>query len=184
MNFDQLVRNRFSSPLIIAAVALLPACGSVPGKASPDDPAGNFSQVSPALYRGGRPDAPGIQSLVRLKVKTIVDLEDDDEAIASEKTWAAAAGIKFVSKPMNGLERPSDGEVNDILANINDAANQPVFVHCMQGRDRTGLIVALYRVFSENWTPKEAHDEMMALGFNSILLAMNHYFEDKTHWDD
>jgi protein tyrosine/serine phosphatase len=85
---------------------------------------------------------------------------------------------------MDGLATPNDAEVNAILATISDPASQPVFVHCMQGRDRTGLIIALYRVIYEHWTPKDAHDEMMAHGFNSILLAMNGYFEAKTHWED
>lgn len=147
--------------VLVAAVAL-PACSGPPSKASPNDPAGNFSQVSPVLYRGGRPDQPGVQILAQMGIKTIIDLENDDGVIATERGWAQAAGLNFISEPMNAMETPRDGEVNDILAKINDPALQPVFVHCMQGRDRTGLIVALYRVIAEGWTPKDAHDEMQA----------------------
>jgi len=168
--------------LMLAVAALWPACASVPGKASPDDPAGNFAVVSPGVYRGGRPDQPGVARLVELGVRTIVDLEDDDEAIDAERGWALANRLTFISQPMNGLDTPDDGQVNRTLAQI--AGDQPVFVHCMQGKDRTGLIIALYRVLYEGWTPKAAHDEMMAHGYNSILLSMNHYFEEKTGWDD
>jgi protein tyrosine/serine phosphatase len=170
----------FLIPLGLALAAS--GCGSVPAKSNPNDPAGNFLQVSPGIYRGGRPDQPGIDALVKLGVKTIIDLEDDDEAIAAERGWAEQAGITFLSQPMNGLDSPDDHEVDETLARI--SADQPVFVHCMQGHDRTGLIIALYRVFYQGWTPQAAHDEMMADGFNSILLAMNHYFEEKTGWDD
>ncbi len=163
---------------------LAPACGGVPPKASPNDPAGNFSQVTQGIYRGGRPDQPGVEVLAKMGVKTIIDLENDDAAIAAERGWAQAVGINHISEPMNGLETPNTTEVNDILAKMADPANQPLFVHCMQGHDRTGLLVALYRVEKEGWTPKDAHDEMMALGFNSLLMAMNHYFETKTGWDD
>lgn len=168
--------------LMLAVAALWPACGSVPQKASPADPAGNFAVVSPGVYRGGRPDQAGVAQLAKLGVRTIVDLEDDDEAIAAERGWAAAAGIAFISQPMNGLETPDDGQVNRTLAAIDDG--KPVFVHCMQGKDRTGLIIALYRVTFERWTPQAAHAEMMDHGFNSILMSMNHYFEEKTGWDD
>jgi protein tyrosine/serine phosphatase len=168
----------------VAACALLPACGSVPAKASPNDPAGNFSQVDSAVYRGGRPDQAGVQVLAQMGVKTIMDLENDDEAIAAEKTWAEAAGITFISHQMNGMAEPDDNQVNDTLAKIGDPANQPVFVHCMQGKDRTGLIIALYRVIYDGWAPKDAHDEMLAHGYNTILMAMDDYFEAKTHWDD
>jgi protein tyrosine/serine phosphatase len=171
--------KRLLAPLL--ATAALSAC-NVPAKTNPGDPSGNFAQVSQGIYRGGRPDQPGIDALVKLGVKTIVDLENDDAAVAAERGWAEQAGIQFISRPMNGLETPNDQQVDDILSKIN--ADQPVFVHCMQGHDRTGLIVALYRVFYEGWTPKDAHDEMMARGFNSVLVAMNHYFEEKTGWDD
>ncbi len=169
---------------LTAALTLLPACGGVPAKASPSDPAGNFSQVSPTVYRGGRPDQPGVEALQQLGVKTIIDLEDDDNAVNTERGWAQQAGLNFIHEPMNGLETPRDAEVDDILAKMNDPALQPVYVHCMEGVDRTGLIIALYRVIIEGWAPKDAHYEMMAHGFKSILMAMNHYFEEKTNWDD
>jgi protein tyrosine/serine phosphatase len=179
-----LVKRPTVTFLLFAALTTLPACGSVPDKASPNDPSGNFSQVTPNLYRGGRPDQAGIDVLKKMGVKTIIDLENDDQAVATEQGWAQQAGLFFIHEPMNGIETPRDGEVNDILSKINDPALQPVFVHCMQGKDRTGLIIALDRVFHQSWTPKDAHDEMMALGFNSLLIAMNHYFEEKTGWDD
>jgi protein tyrosine/serine phosphatase len=167
----------------LLVAALTSSCNNVPGKRSQSDPSGNFSEVSPGIYRGGRPDQPGVEvDLPKLGVKTIIDLENDDEAIANEKGWAEKAGITFVSRPMNGMATPDDKEVTDILAQID--ADKPVFVHCMQGQDRTGLIVALYRVFYEKWTPKEAHDEMIALGFHKILIAMHSYFENRTHWED
>lgn len=177
--------ERFLSAALLCAVsASFSACGGVPAKASPNDPAGNFSQVTPNLYRGGRPDAAGIDVLKQMGVRTIIDLENDDQAVATEQTWAQNDGLNFIHEPMNGIETPRDAEVDDILSKLSDPTLQPIFVHCMQGHDRTGLIVALYRVFAQGWTPKDAHDEMMALGYNSMLIAMNHYFENRTHWDD
>jgi protein tyrosine/serine phosphatase len=169
--------------LALSLLAILPACGGVPPKASPTDPAGNFSEVSPGIYRSGRPDQTGVEdALVKLGVKTIIDLENDDAAIAAERGWAQRAGINFISEPMNGLDTPNDKEVNDILAKI--SSDQPVLVHCMEGHDRTGLIIALYRVLYEHWAPKAAHDEMMARGYNGLLISMNQYFENKTGWSD
>ena len=170
--------------LLILTSLVLGACGSVPAKSSPNDPAGNFSQVENGLYRSGRPDQPGITVLQQMGVKTIMDLENDDAAVAAEKGWAEAAGITFINHPMNGMNTPDDAQVDDTLAKIADPANQPVLVHCMQGHDRTGLIIALHRVIADGWTPQAAHDEMLALGYNTMLTNMEHYFEKKTNWKD
>lgn len=175
--------KRFWSIPAVAAVALLTACGTVPNKASPNDPAGNFYQVTPTLYRGGRPDQVGVGVLEQMGIKTIIDLENDDDAVAHEAEWAKLAQLNFIHEPMNGLEKPRDRQVNEILGMIDDPALQPVYVHCMEGVDRTGLIIALHRVLSEGWTPKAAHAEMKAHGFKSILIAMDHYFKKKTNWD-
>ena len=70
---------------------------------------------------------------------------------------------------MVGIETPNDNEVDDILAKMGDPSLQPVYVHCTEGVDRTGLIIALYRVIEQGWAPKDAHDEMMAHGFKSLI---------------
>jgi protein tyrosine/serine phosphatase len=176
--------KKFLATRVVPILLFAAGCGSVPTKASPADPAGNFSQVSDGVYRSGRPDEAGVTAWKNMGGVAIIDLEDDDAAIAAERGWAEAAGLKFYSHPMNGLDSPDNGEVDWILAQIGDTTNQPVLVHCMEGKDRTGLIIALYRVIYEGWTPQAAHDEMMAHGFNSILIAMNNFFESKTGWSD
>ncbi|HUV86117.1 MAG TPA: hypothetical protein VMX79_03305, partial [bacterium] len=49
-------------------------------------------------------------------------------------------------------------------------ARRPVFVHCHAGVDRTGFVVAAYRVKVEGWTPEKAYEEMARLGFHSFLF--------------
>jgi protein tyrosine/serine phosphatase len=74
--------------------------------------------------------------------------------------------------------------VNQIEAIMADHARRPIFVHCQQGEDRTGLIVGLYRVETEHWSPAAAYREMIAKGFHKILFFLNHYYEERTGWED
>lgn len=92
--------------------------------------------------------------------------------------------MRIISKPMSGFWSPNDLEVNAILAIVGDAGNYPLFIHCEHGQDRTGLIVGLYRVFQEGWTPAAAYAEMKAIGFHPELVFLNHYFEEKTGFED
>ena len=69
-----------------------------------------------------------------------------------------------------------------------------VFIHCQHGKDRTGLLAALYRVKYQGWTPEQAHKEWAALGHSGMLDTlftgkMDNYFwkasaaaSPKTDW--
>ena len=167
---------------------LLASCG--------DPPAGsieNFHEVRTGLFRGGHPDAAGVAFLQTLGVKTIVDLEiangieADDDDISSELANAASNGITVLRFPMSAFDSPDDEfdqTIDDIMSKLADPSLAPIYVHCAHGQDRTGLVIALERVIDEGWSPKAAHDEMLALGFHPIFFGLDHYFEEKTGWED
>jgi len=172
-------------PLAVLAAAL--ACGGALPEPSADasqDLAPPIELVSAGVYRGRRPDQATLQSLKALGVRTILNLEDDRGAVAREKNAVAALGMSFISEPMSGFWWPNDGEVNQIEAIMADTARRPIFVHCLHGEDRTGLVVGLFRVFTQHWKPADAYKEMIAKGFHKVLFLLNHYYEEKTGWDD
>jgi protein tyrosine/serine phosphatase len=59
---------------------------------------------------------------------------------------------------------------------------QPIFVHCAHGQDRTGLVIGLERVLIEQQAPQAAHDEMVKIGFHTMFIGLESYFERKTNW--
>ena len=141
-----------------------------------------FAEVDQHLvYRGAQPTNEGIDLLAKMKVKTVISLRNErDDQIHDEEEYVRKQGMGFVSVPLNGISTPRDSDIEKVLRIMADPKAQPVFVHCMQGQDRTGLVVALYRVFVQGWAPKDAYSEMMDLGFKKVLVKLKHYFEDKT----
>jgi protein tyrosine/serine phosphatase len=65
--------------------------------------------------------------------------------------------------------------VRKAVALMADPANQPVFVHCRQGRDRTGVVVAVYRMEIDGWSREEAEEEMQAYGFHDVWFRMKSF---------
>ena len=65
---------------------------------------------------------------------------------------------------MASYRKPDEHEVQAILSAVEEPQNQPIFVHCQHGENRTGLIMGLYRVQYEHWTPEAAYQEMIADG--------------------
>lgn len=134
----------------------------------------NYGKVSDKLYRGAQPDAEGIQNLKRLGVKLIVNLRMSGEAWKDEASLAEAAGIQYTNFPMSGFARPSEDQIRQILALFESAAD-PVFVHCLHGCDRTGTVVACYRIQHDHWSPSLALREARKYGIAWVEFRMKRF---------
>lgn len=141
-----------SPPAAVATTQALASPRDVPGLP-------NFAQVSSALYRGAQPDSRGFQKLKEMGVKTIVDLRGQ-----SHRDEVEALGLKYVHIPTDVLHI-EDAKVLEFLRVVNDPANQPVFVHCSRGADRTGCYVAAYRMVEEGWSEQDAEAELPRFHF-------------------
>ncbi len=93
----------------------------------------------------------------------------------SEKKAVEAAGMKSVEIPIGMLNHGDLKKVDKIVAIMADSANRPVFVHCKLGQDRTGLVVAVYRLKMEGWPLELAETEMESFGFNGIWVNLRHF---------
>jgi uncharacterized protein (TIGR01244 family) len=138
----------------------------------------HFHQVNPTFYRGAQPTQSGIQSLARQGVKAIINLRAADERNTAEKQWVEAAGLRYFTVPLNGRARPTDAQVQDVLSLIEAPENQPVFLHCKRGKDRTGTIVACYRIAHDQWTGEKALAEAKSLRLAWLELGMKNYIGD------
>ena len=138
----------------------------------------NFEKVNNQLYRGGQPKAEGFVELKKLGIQTVIYLRGDDDKALKERAAAESAGLRFMSVPLNNWKRPSVADVEKILAMINDAGNQPVFVHCKRGSDRTGTVIAVYRMSHDGWDAKRAGDEAEHFGIGWWQFAMRDFIND------
>jgi protein tyrosine/serine phosphatase len=138
----------------------------------------NFHRVDASLYRGGQPAEGGIERLKALGIRTIVNLRYERALNVAEEAEARAAGLLYYNVPMYGLTRPPDEKVKRALALINDPKNQPVFVHCAAGSDRTGAIVACYRIERSQWTAESAIREAMSYGMMRAEVAKRAFVKD------
>jgi protein tyrosine/serine phosphatase len=175
-----LSRSRFASlACVLLAVCLLAVLGrsdEPESKARPADWAAkldrpglpNLHKVSDGLYRGAQPTAEGIRELEKLGVKTIICLRDKH----SDKEILGDSKIALENIPVKTW-KPNDEQVIRFLKIVNDKKNQPVFVHCQHGADRTGTMCAIYRITVDGWTKKKALDEMTKGGFNYHAIWTN-----------
>src|SRR5262245_37440947 len=128
----------------------------------------NLYKIEDGLYRGAQPTAAGFQELAALGVKTVLNVAGgagDDGLIAKDS-------LKLAHVPMRawGLR---DDRVLEALRVMADPANRPLLIHCQHGADRTGALVALYRVVVQGWTKEKAVLEMNQGGYHHSALWRN-----------
>jgi tyrosine-protein phosphatase SIW14 len=138
-------------------------------------------EVAPNIYRGSRPeDLKDLLQLKEMGIKTIYNLFTDRNEREWETRLAEAMGMRVVEVPINPWLPVSDEKVNFLLAEIQKPENQPVYLHCRHGKDRTGLVFGLFRVEVQGWDPREAYTEMREIGFTPWLVFLEHYYWKRT----
>lgn len=138
----------------------------------------NFGQVGERLYRGGQPLPGGVEKLAALGVNTIINLRRRDAHTRAEEKAARSLGMRYFNLEMTAWGRPTREEVGRVLEIIEAPESGRVFVHCRDGVDRTGTIVACYRIAHEGWAADEAVAEARRLGMRGIQFWMRGFVED------
>ncbi len=124
----------------------------------------NFGQVDSILFRGGQPNDEGFAALAHMGVKIVVDARGNQ---ADEQRKLEALGMQYVAIPWH-CPWPRDEVFAQFLSLLQTNPGKKVFVHCSLGEDRTGMMVAAYRMAVEGWSTDEAMKEMRAYGFSSL----------------
>lgn len=136
----------------------------------------NFHLVNDHICRGAQPTKEGWNSLAKLGVTTVVDLRHDTPGtIAWEKKAVEAAGMQYVSIPFRGFGAPTDAEVMHVLDLFKAQSKGYLFVHCRRGADRTGTVIACYRISCDHWPQQKALQEAKSFGMSWMEMAMQRY---------
>ena len=138
----------------------------------------NSFKVSDDLYRGAQPSPEGFAELKAMGIKTDINLRflhDDREKLAEAKV---SGDITQIEIPMNAWH-PEEEDVVAFLKVVSNKSGAPYFVHCQHGADRTGMMVAIYRICIQGWPRQDALDEMKngGFGFHEIWKDIPEFVE-------
>lgn len=130
----------------------------------------NFGHVSESLYRGAQPNAAGFSALHDMGVSIVVNFRDETDEMAAEQRQVESAGMKYVGIPWRGQDEPSNQQVAQFLDLLRANPNTKIFVHCKAGADRTGVMVAAYRIAVEHKPVAAAVAEMHQYHYHAFWL--------------
>ncbi|MHC4983314.1 MAG: fused DSP-PTPase phosphatase/NAD kinase-like protein [Planctomycetota bacterium] len=150
--------------LTLLALAAFAALGCEPtaakkpnwAKPIPGRQIDNFHHVSPGLYRGAHPSDAGFHQLKAMGIRTVVNLR----RMHGSRETVEDLGMKYVEIPCKAWSDELEDQAVRFLKVMMDTENLPVFIHCKFGGDRTGAMVAVYRMAVCGWSRREALEEM------------------------
>ncbi len=128
----------------------------------------NLHRVDDHLYRGAQPTGDGFRELKALGVRTVINLRN----FHSERHAASQAGLALEEIPLTPAHITEEDALR-FLRVVADKSRGPFFVHCQHGADRTGTMMAVYRVVVCDWSKAEALDEMVNGGFGFHVVWEN-----------
>lgn len=134
----------------------------------------NMFKIDEILYRSAQPTHMGMHNLEDFGIRTIVNLRwlhsDKDELEGTKLIYRACSAkawhiededviwfLKLATNMCNGVCKD----------------NIPLLVHCQHGADRTGCMVAMYRIIVQGWTKDEAIQELEEGGFGYHTIWQN-----------
>lgn len=178
--------------LILAACATPTQPSAVIAKVSPDPaPIFNLQVVSPegtesanAVYRSGQPQGDAQWSYLKnLGIKTVVKLNEfsSDVNASEEQSLAEKHNINLIRIYMppedfphnwNPWAHPDEKTLMQAVAVLENKNNLPALVHCSHGKDRTGLVVAVYSVRNKKYCKDAAIHEMEHYGTSPFLFGL------------
>jgi len=153
--------------------ANVPASSASDGAVKLDRPGlPNLHKVTDRLYRGAQPTAEGFVELQRMGIKSVINLR----TFHSDAEHCQQHGLRCFQIHEKAWH-PEDEDTVEFLRLVTDPANQPVFVHCQHGADRTGVSIATYRIAVQGWSKDAAIEEMTqgGFGFHSIWTNLVTY---------
>ncbi|HET7212500.1 MAG TPA: dual specificity protein phosphatase family protein [Terriglobia bacterium] len=124
----------------------------------------NFGRINDNYYRGAQPKGSDYRDLSALGVKTIINLTSSDSQ-SDERAMAEQAGMNYVQIPMTTHVPPTQEQIKQFLSLVTDSASEPVYVHCVGGKHRTGVMTAVYRMTLNGWSADQAFKEMKEYKF-------------------
>jgi protein tyrosine phosphatase (PTP) superfamily phosphohydrolase (DUF442 family) len=126
-----------------------------------------FSKVTDNVYRGGAPTIADVILLNnKLGIKKIISLDELSGKHISNIT--RSLGMKHIFSP---IDWTNASLLNIFSYNFKDLflTDGPVFIHCKHGKDRTGLIVAVFKCKCLGEDPEIALEDAKSFGFGGGL---------------
>jgi protein tyrosine/serine phosphatase len=119
----------------------------------------NIYKIDDQVYRSEQPHSREMNILSEYGIKSILNLRQ----VRNDNREAKGTTLVLKHVPINTWRMSYDDLVKAMV--FMQSAEKPVLVHCLHGSDRTGAVIAAYRIVHNGWTKEEAIKELVEGGY-------------------
>jgi len=142
----------------------------------------NLHYVANNIYRSGIVTEGNFEVVKKLEIKSIISMKLNNNDNEIERKLAENAGIKYFNEPILLANITSYTKRQFyIVEHMLHKMTQPTLVHCTHGSDRTGIAIAMYRIWHCGFSYAEAIIEMEKYGFNPVFSYWKHFLQEIAH---
>ena len=126
--------------------------------------------VNEKFATAGQPADAAFGKLATNGFRSVLNLRTSAEGVDldRERSLVEAAGMRYVNIPVVS-SAPKPEQVDAFIKAVNDAANQPMLIHCASA-NRVGAFWMIYRAVEQSWTEEKALEEATRIGLTSPTL--------------
>ena len=153
MVFTRRIILSAAAPIVLSVLTACSDSPSVPAVAQPERAqvvtlkgVENLHRVSAELYRSGQPEPEGFTALEQMGVRSVLNLREYHK----DTRKARHTDLHLMAYPV-AAGQVTAADVENCLRLLQDAP-KPALVHCWHGSDRTGIVVAAYRIIYQGWS--------------------------------
>jgi hypothetical protein len=154
----------------------------------------NLRIVSPTVICGGQPEEGGLRKLKEAGVRTVLDLRQSQyesmscnrlpqsaasnhrNIMSCEEKLVSSLAMRYVHLPIDVFADLPANHISEFLRIVRDTDSCPIFMHCVYGLDRTGLMIGIYRMACQGRDIDSAYREMLECGFDPELSCLTDAF--------
>ncbi|MGN6641726.1 MAG: phosphatase domain-containing protein [Verrucomicrobiota bacterium] len=135
--------------------------------------------VAESVYRGGQPRTDEQwDALAALGVRTVVKLNFETEGSDAGALARGMEVVRFEAPPSSVINWTGAMSMDQLRQAVEAMRRGHCYVHCTHGQDRTGLVVAAYRVWVDGWSKSDAMAEAKRLGYHPIFIGLDRLWEE------
>lgn len=125
------------------------------------------------MWRGPNPSIKTLDKLKAMGIKTVISVRNNPSE--KKQAYAEKIGLKWMTVKTSVMKSPKLEDIRKFITMVNNPENQPVYVCCVGGRDRSVFYATAYKIAVMGADPHEVVKRMDGSTWHKLWPGFRYY---------